>query len=280
MKHSTILKLRQQIRDQIPQDYLQLKPGEGHIYYAPATGTEFISTTTKNQIISNPIYQNWRMNRMAEYLFDHKDEITKDNFDDFVKQAKEYPEIMFKEAGRIGNLIHAYAHDYFTDWINKDERPADILAYVNGALGRPKEPEFIVWSALRSLQAWVLKNDYIPLASELKVWNEKYHSAGTIDNVGVINGKVGLPDWKSSNNFRDDYWIQLGDYYGMFYRLTHIRCSWGRIIKFVKTDGSPAKEEVLDSLPLRWRTARTVQNLFEDIQLIRNLRKPDNKVRL
>lgn len=277
MKNETILKLRAKIRDCIPQDYIQLKPDtKEHVYYAPATGTEFISTTTKNHVISNPIFQNWRVNRMAEFLFDHKDEITKDNLSEYIDKAKEYPETIFKAAGELGTLIHGYAHRYFTDWILYNEQPKSILKYIDGSIG-PKEKDFRVWAALRSLEGWVMANSYIPLASEIMLWNEKYHMAGTMDNVGIINGKVGLPDWKSSNDFRDDYWIQLGNYYGMFVRLTKIVCEWGRIIKLDKEKGTPAKEDVIDHLPTRFKTSLLVSTLYDQMQEIRGLRKANLK---
>ena len=283
MKNETILRLRAQIRNKVPQDYIQLKPDVSqHIYFAPATGTEFISTTTKNHVISNPIFNNWRMNRMADYLFDHKDEINKENFDEYLQKAKDYPEEIFKKAGEFGTLVHGYADRYFKDWILYNKQPDSILRYVDGSRGK-KEEDYKAWACLRSLEGWINKVGYIPLASEIMVWNEKYHMAGTMDNVGVIGNQVGLPDWKSSNDFRDDYWIQLGNYYGMFYRLTYIRCEWGKIIKFDKDHGTPAKEDPIDHLPTRFKTSLLVSNLYDELQEIRKLRKAtlaEKKVRI
>jgi hypothetical protein len=280
MKNETILKLREKIRKCIPQDYLQLKPNTpGHVYYDPRTGAEFISVTSKLHIISNPIFAGWRMNRALEYMFDHKDEINKDNFNDYVKKAKEYPEILFEEAGKFGTKVHGYIHLYFTQWILDNRQPSSILHFIDGTR-TTKETDFRVWSALRSLEAWVNKNGYVPLASEIIVWSQRYHLAGTMDNVGVDKtGRVGFPDWKTSNNFSDNYHAQVGAYYGAFYELTHIRGEWGKIVKLDKERGDP-EEESLDNLRSCFKTFMLAAHLYDDIQNIRFLRKPDNKVRI
>lgn len=280
MKNETILALRQKIRDKIPQDYLQLKPNvPGHVYYSPNTGAEFLSVTTKLHIISNPIFANWRMNRALEFLFDNHDEITKENLKEWVDKAKAYPEEQFKAAGTFGTKVHAYIHSYFTQWILDNRQPNSILQFIDGTKGE-KEKDFRVWSALRSLEAWVKRNDYIPLASEIIVWSERYHVAGTMDNVGVDKtGKVGFPDCKTSNNFSDNYHAQLGAYYGCFYELTKIRGEWGKIVKLDKERGMP-EEELVDNLRNCFKTYMLASHLYEEIQNIRILRRPDTKVRL
>lgn len=280
IKEETILKLRQKIREKVPQDYLQLKPNvPGHIYIDPKTGSEFLSVTTKLHIISNPIFQSWRMNRALEFLFDHKEEITKDNFNDYVQQAKQYPEEEFQAAGTFGTKVHAYIHSYFTDWILNNRRPASILQYIDGTKSA-REVDYRVWSALRSLEAWVDKNQYIPLASEIIVWSPRYHIAGTMDNVGIDKtGRVGFPDWKTSNNFSDNYHAQVGAYYGSFYELTKIRGEWGKIVKLDKARGEPEEEE-LDNLRECFKTYMLASKLYDAIQNIRFLRKPDNKIKL
>ena len=280
MKNETVLNLRKKIRDRIPQDYLQLKPNvPGHIYISPATGAEFLSVTTKLHIISNPIFQNWRMNRALEFIFDNHEEINKDNLTDWIKKAKEYPEQQFKAAGAFGTLTHSYIHLYFTQWMLDNRQPASILQFIDGTRGQ-REQDFRVWSALRSLEAWINKNTYIPLASEIIVWSERYHVAGTMDNVGIDKtGKVGFPDWKTSNNFSDNYHCQLGAYYGAFYERTKIRGEWGKIVKLDKERAMP-EEEIVDNLRSCFKTYMLASKLYDEIQNIRFLRKPDNKVKL
>ena len=280
MKNETIVKLRAKIRDKIPQDYLQLKPNTpDHIYVSPHTGAEFLSVTTKLRIISNPLFQNWRMNRALEFLFDSHEEITKENLADWIKKAKEYPEKQFKSAGAFGTKVHSYIHQYFTQWILDNRQPGSILQFIDGTKSQ-KEEDFRVWSALRSLEAWVNKNEYIPLASEIIVWSEKYHVAGTMDNVGVDKtGKVGFPDWKTSNQFSDNYHAQLGAYYGCFYERVKIRGAWGKIVKLDKERGLP-EEETLENLRKCFKTYMLASKLYDEIQNIRFLRKPDTKVKL
>ena len=283
MDHKHILKLRARIREKVPQDTLQLKPNTPfHIYYNPRTGGEYISTTTKNRVISSPQFQDWRMNRMAEFILDHKDEISKDNFDEWIKKAKEYPETEFKAAGVFGTLCHSYIHKYFIDWILRDQQPASILQYIDGSRG-PREENFRVWSVLRSLENWVNANGYIPLASELMLWSDNYNLAGTMDNVGVDKtGLPGTPDWKTSNNFRDDYFLQLGSYFGMFYEMTHIRLHWGKIVKLDKDRGQ-FSEEVVNDLRKCFKYHVIASKLYDAMQDIRGERHQashDKKVKL
>ena len=283
MKHETILKLRQRIRDRVPQDVLQLKPNTPfHIYYNPKTGAEYISTTTKHRVISSPQFQEWRQNRLAEFLIDHKDEITKENFEEWIKKAKAYPEEVFEAAGKFGTLCHSYIHKYFTDWILADRQPASILQYVDGSRG-PREENARVWAVIRGLENWCNANQYIPLASELMLFSDRYHDAGTMDNVGVDKtGVPGAPDWKTSNNFRDDYHLQLGSYFGMFYEMTHIRLHWGKIVKLDKDKGQ-FSEEVVNNLRKCFKyhvIAGKLYDAMQDVRGDRHAASHDKKVKL
>ena len=270
-----IQKLRQKIKDLVPQDRLVLLPGEFHVYQDPNTGIEFKSATTKLKVINNPIFQNWRGNRMLEKYDELIPQIKAGQItqDEAIKIAKTWPEEVFAKAGERGTAVHNYIHLYFSDWIRKEERPGSIIAYVDGSLGQPVEKDYAIWSALRCAEEWIIKSGFIPLASEIRVWSVKYKEAGTLDAIGIIGNDIVLIDWKTANELRDDYWLQIGCYYRCFVELTKILPKYGVIIKLDKEQGRLDKPEKVPQLHKRFEEFRTVSRMYDIMHSIRDQRK-------
>lgn len=274
MTNKRILKLRELIKNKIPQDVVTLDPIK-HVYTnRDDLFLKYVSTTTKLKVISNPIWAEWRMNRMAEWIEANPFNPKVEPWKDYIRKAKQYPEDLFKEAGERGTLVHDYANKYFRDWIKDNKKPESILTYV------ANEKDTIVWSALRSLEAWVNKSDYIPLASELVLWNDDLGIAGTMDNVGVIGNDIVGIDLKTSNNLREDYELQLSDYAEMFWSFTKIRLRYGVVVKLDKDYGQEDDFDLVPDLKTRYKTYLHASNLYDDMQIIREERKKIKQKRI
>src|SRR3990167_6243518 len=103
---------------------------------------------------------------------------------------------------------------------------------------------------MRALQVFCIKENYIPIATELYVYSDKYNIAGTLDDVGMMpdkNGKMQLVlmDLKTSNQFKDSYFLQVTLYWYMFKKLTGLIPKRNFILKLNKEDGTYKIEDIL-----------------------------------
>lgn len=246
---NNIKQLRENIKKKIPQDYLKLRTvqGGGHIYHAPVHGVDLLSVTTKLKVISNPFFDSWRMNKALEYISDNIDK--KLSVEKLIEEARQHPQKLFEGAAAFGSKVHDLADEYFSYWIENDKPMKNILDLI------PKEKDYRVWSALRSLEKWVQDNNYEPLGSELQVWSIKHQIAGTLDNIGLVDKKhFVMIDLKTSNAFQDTYWFQVVSYGKMFEELTSQRIYDYHILKLDKSQGIPQTEQIED-----------VDKLFEEV---------------
>jgi hypothetical protein len=274
MTHERILKLRGLIQERIPASVVVLDPVK-HVYNnMPNPSIKYKSVTTKLKVISNPIWAEWRVNRVIEFVEQNPFDETKETFKEYLQRAKNYPEELFRAAGDRGTKVHDYADKYFKKWILEDKQPDNITSFVQ------QEKDATIWSAVRSIEAWVKKTDYIPLASELTLWHDKEELAGTMDNIGIIGNEIVVVDWKTSNQLREDYELQLSCYAQMFYLLARFKPKRGIIVKADKEHGqSKDFDEILD-LKQRYKTYKVASKLYDDMQDLRDLRKfiKQNKV--
>jgi len=269
--------LRRRIAQRIPQDRLVLQPGEDHVYNDSQTGAAYISVTTRMKVLNQPHHSVWRINRILEYIKDNVLDISESHIDEVLRQAREYPEILFKEAGTHGTLSHSYLEKMLKQWIATDEKP-EWSSFVDGTTG-PEEKDFRCWSALRSFDAWTKKEQFVPLASELQVWSPRYHIAGTMDAVGLIRGRMlAIIDFKTSNEFSDSYWMQVAAYWQMFYELMNKYAHRCIILKLDKNQGIPQTEEIDDPWK-RFQDYVHVIKLDDSMRSIAEARKNHNKGR-
>lgn len=267
MIHKKISQLQQIIQTIIPQTQLQINP-DTNTYINTVNGVEYTRVTQTLSVINNPIYQSWRMNRALDYLYEHQNEPIKE---ELYKKAKEFPEELFKQAGERGNKIHALIDKFLREIIGNTISIKSPLALVDGTIG-PPEKDFAVWSALRSFDTWQKETKFEPIASELRVWSDKYHIAGTIDAMGLINDELTLCDWKTSNQFRDDYFLQVAAYWGMFVGLTRYRPKKCIIVKLDKEQGIPKTEVVLNPRQI-FKNYLVIKKMYDAIKETHEARK-------
>jgi hypothetical protein len=102
-------------------------------------------------------------------------------------------------AGDAGTLAHSMieAHIRGED-PSKIEGPEELLA-----LARQGFEGFTNWFESTKLEI---------ITSEISLVSDELRFGGTLDAIGVINGKLALIDWKTSNRIYQDYIIQVSAY--------------------------------------------------------------------
>ena len=106
---------------------------------------------------------------------------------------------IMKEAGRVGTLAHKMIEEFikggsvFLD----DYTPSEISQAKTAYYGYYK---------------WQEDNDVKFLETEMKLVSEKYGFGGTFDAVAVVNKKLVILDWKTSNAVHDEFLVQLAAY--------------------------------------------------------------------
>ena len=225
--------------------------------------------------------------------------------------AKQAGTLVFKDAGHIGTEIHDYREEFFNDWITTGKRPSDTLSYI------PVEQEDIrAKSALRALDLFINETGYVPVWSELLIYSHRYKVAGTLDDLGIMRwpfaGRSGdlrcehelvynsernvgrcpkcdmkykmvfvLMDIKTSNQFKDHYFFQVGMYYDMFKQLmlraeVDLKIDKAFILKLSKENGE-YKIEDLKSPSQVATYSKAMLRTAEGVDMIKGRRKDNQK---
>jgi len=106
---------------------------------------------------------------------------------------------IMKEAGRVGTLAHKMIEEFIKGGsvILDDYTPSEISQAKTAYYGYYK---------------WQEDNDVKFLETEMKLVSEKYGFGGTFDAVAVVNKKLVILDWKTSNAVHDEFLVQLAAY--------------------------------------------------------------------
>lgn len=154
---------------------------KGHFYEVVPVGKTFPSVTAKLQVLKDEGLINYKMNRAVEYCFAHYKEFNDDNITEHLDRATRVSQDILEDAGDIGTRIHGYREDYFNAWIASGVRPAETRSFIPNT-----ETDQRATSAMRALQKFVLENDYVPVLSELLVYDVDLALAGTLDDLGIM----------------------------------------------------------------------------------------------
>ena len=104
------------------------------------------------------------------------------------------------QAGEAGTL----AHDMVFQKLHG--KPVTIPENIDIALAGQAENAFNAYLSWESMTKLEIVEQEFPLVSE------KYQFGGTPDAIGLVNGKLSLVDWKTSNGVYADYLLQLAAY--------------------------------------------------------------------
>lgn len=252
----------------------------GHFYRVFPDNAEselYESVTKKIGFVKDEGLMNWRRDKSVGYIAnkiqfdaarDPKYWLEIQDIATLVEEAKKVPEDIFHEAGDIGTIIHGYREQYFKLFIKTGQWPANFVV-------DNKDPRVI--SGFRGVQRFVQKSGYIPVSTELIVFDRKMGLAGQLDDLGLIpvghnKYELVLMDLKTSNYHKDSYHLQVGLYYYMLKKLTGLAPKATFILKVSKLDGT-YDLEYIKNVPRAVQVAKRAVALYDDLQYIKDSRK-------
>jgi len=160
----------------------------------PITGV-----TTILKVIAKPFLIPWAANMAVDYIKNNlkrDDLITQKDFDLVLDQARKAHTQKRDKAGDIGKE----AHKLCENWIKSKD----------GNVKKSKSPQ--VNKMVRNFCEWANKNKVKFIASEKKVFSEKYWFCGTYDFLCEIDKKIWLGDIKTGSGIYPDMFFQTAGY--------------------------------------------------------------------
>jgi hypothetical protein len=275
-------KIKKMISVAIPEGRVVTAHNEfGHFYKIVddlfPDGVTYPSVTGKLQILKDEGLINYKMNRALDHVFAHWKEFTEANIMELLDAASKTSADILEDAGDIGTTIHDAREEFFKEWIKLGRHPGvEAKEFLP-----PDCVDIRAVSALRALDKFINDFNYVPLATELLVYDHKLKVGGMLDDLGFMTDEAGnrkfvLMDIKSSNQFKDHYFFQVALYYYMFYRLTKLRPQRCFILKLSKTDGTYKIEDLYRPSTLA-SYARSMVRTHNGLGYIRSLRKDNQK---
>ena len=300
--HST----RRAIDDVLPKGaVVPMHTEEGHFYRVPS-GKIYPSVTGRIGYVKDPSIQQFDMNEALRYVEKHISEVVVNGEVDYFKamdmlhEAKKAPKGVLIDAGDIGTQIHDRREEYYNTWIEAGTRP-DIKDFYDIQIDDQR-----IVSAMRALGLFCDEQHYIPIKTEMYVYSDKYKTAGQLDDLGMVNSvirrgdrkcehnlwyegfvtrcdkcnlkrqwQLALTDLKSSNQFKDSYYLQVALYQMMFVDNTKIKPERNFILKTSKEDGTYKMEE-LKKMPQLIAGAKKVILAAEAVEKVKEIRKGSN----
>lgn len=153
----------------------------GHWYKNAKTNGRAASVTTKQNVVAKPYLRQWSANRAVEYIREHMAELVGGSMD-ILDDAKRAHTVELESAGSIGTTAHTAIDKFCQRWIDTGHSEGSSADYLE-ASARGEEV-----AACRSFDKFRAEVEFVPVASELKVWYEKGNDcyAGTVDSVLLV----------------------------------------------------------------------------------------------
>lgn len=204
--------------------------------------------------IPGAYYSKMAVNYLRENLLDKvfSGEMTLERFkeldlDELTKFAKATAKRDYEAAGDTGTRVHRAIEKYFE----------------TGPSMRGVEMEDDVIKPFSAFLEWVNENDIKCLLSEHIVYS-KIGYAGTLDFIGMVNGKKYLVDFKSSKGFWPEMPMQVAAYNYAHEEMTGEKMDGVGILRLDKETGMPEWKEVpMDKLSHYFDKFLTLLAYFE-----------------
>ncbi len=153
-------------------------------------------------IINKPALMYWAVNQCI------------DNLKAIWEAGKSYDEIEINNILETSKKIHTEKKNvsltigtFVHQWIEK---------YINYKLGKNKSPKIPVnkeiVNSIKAFLKWEKENKIKWLESERKLYSVKYEYAGTLDAEAIVNNKLSIIDFKTSNEIYDENLLQVSAY--------------------------------------------------------------------
>jgi len=199
--------------------------------------TTILSTVKK---IPGPWYSKMAVNYLKDNLLDKLidgsiglKELRKMDLPKLMKYAKATAKRESDKAADVGSQVHELIEMYFK------VSPGPGVVYY--PLDLPTKPEIDV--PYNAFLDWIDKNDVHCQLSEHKIYSRLGY-AGTLDFIGMVNGRQYLVDFKSSKGFWPEMPMQIAAYAHAHHEMTHEDIEGAGILRLDKKTGMPEWREI------------------------------------
>lgn len=265
-----VLRLRKKIAARTAELNIRTDHSEdGHFYVYGES--KYPSVTGKLQVVKDPGLSNWKMNRACDYIKGKFDEGIILNIEECIKNAKIAPQLEFKEAGSIGNIVHAWRETWFNEWIKAGwlPHPKDF----------PTDSDQRVIAASEAIKKCVNFFHAQPLACELKLADDKLKLGGTLDDLWAVPVEGKLETWlidlKTSNiGNKNSYMMQVATYWAMFKKLYKMKIDRVFILHTSKTVFGEYEMIEVKHPKRYFEMAKTAFKLSDELEELTEIKKP------
>jgi hypothetical protein len=260
-----LTEIKKIIEEKVVGIYVPEHSALGHQYRNTKTNKLVTSVTTKLQAISRPHLIPWSVKMGALWLMegDRAQKLLNPNSTEAMIQGMQMASTDIRDnAGGIGTIAHGMAERFFNEWISFGKPPEDIRIFA------PNNCNPASIASARAFQKWTEKNNIIPIVSEIIVGHDDY-SAGQVDLIVYINGKLTLCDIKTSNGIDESYRYQVAAYKYMWEYMTGIKIESCKILHLSK-DYDKFEIYNVKKLPQAWKTFKSICYLYDDMKLKRD----------
>lgn len=208
---------------------------KAHAYFLD--GKPLIGCTTVLNVLAKPALIQWSANMAVKYVIEkgvpyygENDDLV-DNYivtGEMLDEAKTAHRRKKEGAADVGTHVHLWLEQYITGL--KPAIPED-----------PQEKKMI-----EAFLKWEEEVKPKWLASEKRVYALSTHTAGTLDFIAEINGKVYLGDFKTSSGIYNEMFWQTSAYQYMLQEMEPTRRIDGHIIVNIQKTGKIETRESFD----------------------------------
>ena len=300
----TVPELRKLIQSRLPL-VVPAHTSEGHFYDVPEHMVTLPSVSTCHAVLKDQSLRNFQVNEAGRYILTHYQEFTDTNIEEHIELAKRASIDRRDEAGDIGTEVHRL-RELVYQGINIDNEPSMIDIRVQSAIRALRKflddtgwiPLFWELKLYRynprtklgvagmlddiGLTPYVVRPgtagcEHNWMFSELSgIYGEQLWKQ--VDRCVKCGRKVKweleLLDIKTSNQFKDSYWLQVAEYYKMFVKCVGLRPKRVFILVLGKEDGT-YQVEVIKDLALGMRASEYAVKLWYAMRKVMESRKPE-----
>jgi hypothetical protein len=281
----------------------------------PSADPLYPSVTGKLQILKDEGLTNFKMNRALEYIFANYPKFTDANIMEHIAAAERMPADIFEDAGDVGTRIHDIREAIFKKWIETGIRPVDFSSFIPegdpdirvgsavAALQKfceekryiPIATELKVYSHKYKVAGTL--DDLGLMAEQIREGTKECdHKSdglyGTRETVIIPHETKNtdacmrcgakwkwlfvLMDVKTSNRFKDSYFIQVAMYFDMLRKLTGLKPERCFILKLSKEDRTYKVEDLKEPVKIA-RHIKDIIRINEGLEFIKLLRKDNQR---
>lgn len=205
-----------------------------HIYLV--NSKPIYSVTTIVSIIDkSEALMNWAVYKVKEFLEAELivgkvyDELEKE---ELLVQATQAHRRHSEKAKNIGTIVHEWVQKYIESKIKNTPPPSlPLNPYI-----RKSVEAFLGWEKEKNIQF---------LETERKIYSQNYEYAGTLDAEAMMDNKLFVIDFKTSNAIHPEYFLQTAAYTYARYEETNLQYDDPWVIKIGK-DGSLDVQQMKD----------------------------------